>query len=118
MGLLSDIFGFIDDLTSGGSYYKENSIEWCDKARHGDGAAYLRLADCYRTGNGVKRDFFNMITMAQMTELYGYHIDDYINGLPDDDEYKTLFTTMDRYHACSEDSVISVIKKNLAHDKI
>ena len=31
MGLLSDIFGFIDDLTSGSSYYKENSIEWCDK---------------------------------------------------------------------------------------
>ena len=30
MGLLSDIFGFIDDLTSGSSYYKENSIEWCD----------------------------------------------------------------------------------------
>ena len=32
MGLLSDIFGFIEDLASGGSYYKENSIEWCDKA--------------------------------------------------------------------------------------
>lgn len=22
---------FIDDLANGGSYYKENSIEWCDK---------------------------------------------------------------------------------------
>ncbi|WP_337784920.1 hypothetical protein [Prevotella sp.] len=32
MGLLSDIFGFIDDLISESSYYKENSIEWCDKA--------------------------------------------------------------------------------------
>ena len=32
MGLLSDIFGFIDDLAGGGSYYKNNSIEWCDKA--------------------------------------------------------------------------------------
>lgn len=31
MGLLSDIFGFIDDLAGGSSYYKENSIEWCDK---------------------------------------------------------------------------------------
>ena len=82
-----------------------------DKARQGDGIAYLKLADCYRTGDGVKRDFFNMITMAQMTELYGCSIDDYINGLPDDDEYKTLFKLMDTYHACSEDSVKSVIQK-------
>ena len=41
MGLLSDIFGFIDDLTSGGSYYKENSIEWCDKA-------WRRMRNVYR----------------------------------------------------------------------
>lgn len=26
MGLLSDIFGFIEDLTSGDSFYKEKSI--------------------------------------------------------------------------------------------
>lgn len=32
MGLLSDIFGFIDDLANGSSYYKESSMEWCDKA--------------------------------------------------------------------------------------
>lgn len=82
-----------------------------DKARHGDGAAYLKLADCYRNGNGVKRDFFNMITMAQMADLYGYRIDEYINGLPDDEEYKILFFMMDRYHAFPEDSVKSVIQK-------
>ena len=82
-----------------------------DKARQGDGAAYLKLADCYRTGDGVKKDFFNMITMAQMAELYGYRIDDYIKGLPDGDEYKTLFTTMDKYHTCPIDSVKSMIQK-------
>lgn len=42
MGLLSDIFGFIDDLTSGGSYYKENSIECV--TRHGDVCATLNVA--------------------------------------------------------------------------
>ena len=31
MGLLSDIFSFLEDLTSSDSYYKEKSIEWCDK---------------------------------------------------------------------------------------
>lgn len=71
-----------------------------DKASQGDCATYLKLEDYYRTGNGVKRDFFNMITMAQMADLYGYRIDDYINGLPDSDDYKTLFTTMDRHHSC------------------
>lgn len=32
MGLLTDIFDFIDDLTVGGSYYVDNSLEWSDKA--------------------------------------------------------------------------------------
>lgn len=31
MGLLSDIFGFIENLANGSSYYKEDSIAWCDK---------------------------------------------------------------------------------------
>lgn len=35
-----------------------------------------------------------------MADLYNYRIDDYINGLPDSDDYKTLFTTMDRHHSC------------------
>lgn len=33
--------------------------ELIDKARHGDGKAYLELADCYREGNGVEKDFLN-----------------------------------------------------------
>ena len=36
------------------------------QARWGDGSAYLKLADCYRDGFGVKKDFFGMITMANM----------------------------------------------------
>ena len=36
------------------------------QARWGDGSAYLKLADCYRNGFGVKKDFFGMITMANM----------------------------------------------------
>lgn len=46
-----------------------------------------------------------------MADLYGYRIDNYINGLPDGDEYKTLFTTMDRHHSCPVDSVISMIQE-------
>lgn len=41
------------------------------QARWGDGSAYLKLADCYRDGIGVKKDFFGMITMAHMAEWRG-----------------------------------------------
>ena len=63
------------------------------QARWGDGSAYLKLADCYRDGIGVKKDFFGMITMAHMAEWRGAinRMDDYIYGLPDGHEYKTLF---------------------------
>ena len=55
------------------------------QARLGDGSAYLKLADCYRDGFGVKKDFFGMITMAHMAEWRGAinSMDDYIYGLPD-----------------------------------
>lgn len=69
------------------------------QARWGDGSAYLKLADCYRDGIGVKKDFFGMITMAHMAEWRGAinRMDDYIYGLPDGHEYKTLFLLMDGY---------------------
>ena len=41
------------------------------QARWGDGSAYQKLADCYRDGIGVKKDFFGMITMAHMAEGRG-----------------------------------------------
>ena len=35
-----------------------------DKARWGDGQAFLKLADCYRDGIGEKPDFLGMVCMA------------------------------------------------------
>ena len=34
-----------------------------EKARWGDGQAYLKLADCYRDGKGVKSDFIGETTI-------------------------------------------------------
>ena len=87
------------------------------QARWGDGSAYLKLADCYRDGIGVKKDFFGMITMAHMAEWRGAinRIDDYIYGLPDGHEYKTLFLLMDGYKSYSQegtDSVEHVLSNN------
>ena len=87
------------------------------QARWGDGSAYLKLADCYRDGIGVKKDFFGMITMAHMAEWRGAinRMDDYIYGLPDGHEYKTLFLLMDGYKSYIQegrDSVEHVLCNN------
>ena len=80
------------------------------QARWGDGSAYLKLADCYRDGIGVKKDFFGMITMAHMAEWRGAinRMDDYIYGLPDGHEYKILFLLMDGYKAYIQEGTDSV----------
>ena len=87
------------------------------QARWGDGSAYLKLADCYRDGIGVKKDFFGMITMAHMAEWRGAIncMDDYIYGLPDGHEYKALFLLMDGYKSYIQegrDSVEHVLCNN------
>ena len=80
------------------------------QARWGDGSAYLKLADCYRDGIGVKKDFFGMITMAHMAEWRGAinRMDDYIYGLPNGHEYKTLFLLMDGYKSYIQEGTDSV----------
>ena len=80
------------------------------QARWGNGSAYLKLADCYRDGIGVKKDFFGMITMANMAEWRGAinRMDDYIYGLPDGHEYKTLFLLMDGYKSYIQEGTDSV----------
>lgn len=62
------------------------------QARWGDGKAYLKLADCYREGRGVKKDLVGMVTMAAMAEEYGgiRSMDDYMESLPDGSDFKIL----------------------------
>lgn len=80
------------------------------QARWGDGSAYLKLADCYRDGYGVKKDFFGMITMASMAESRGgiNRIEDYIYDMPDGSDYKTLFLLMDGYKSYLQENADSV----------
>ena len=42
-----------------------------EKARWGDGQAFVKLADCYRDGKGVKQDFVGMLTMLAQADEYG-----------------------------------------------
>ena len=52
------------------------------QARWGDDSAYIKLADCYRDGFGVKKDLLGMFVMVVMAEERRYinRVDDYLYG--------------------------------------
>lgn len=63
-----------------------------EKAKWGDGEAYLKLADCYRDGKGVKKDFVEMLGMAALAEAYDgiNNFEDYLETMPEDSEFKLM----------------------------
>jgi TPR repeat protein len=69
-----------------------------DKAKWGDGQAYLKLADCYRDGIGVKKDFIGMLSMASLADDYGgiNRMEEYLDSLPKDSEYKLLIDCIEK----------------------
>lgn len=68
-----------------------------EKAKWGDGEAYLKLADCYRDGKGVKKDFVEMLSMAALAEVYGgiSSFEDYLETMPEDSEFKLVVDVME-----------------------
>lgn len=79
------------------------------RARWGDGQAYLKLADCYYEGIGVKKDFLGTVAMASLAEKY-HGIDDikdYFSNAPANNEFKLLFNifTSSPQNNCSIDTV-------------
>ena len=91
---------------------QDSVMSLLNHARWGDGSAYLKLADYYRDGFGVKKDFFGMIMMAEIAEKRGgiQKADDYINNLPDGHEYKTLLLLMDEYKSYIQENADSVMQ--------
>lgn len=69
-----------------------------EKARWGDGQAFLRLADCYRDGIGVKKDFLSMMAMVQQAEARGAigYDKEYLDQIPDDNDFKCFGDLMDK----------------------
>lgn len=58
MGLLSNIFDFIEDLASGSSYYTEDSIKWCDKVWRRMRYTERGEARLYQIGDKVYRQLY------------------------------------------------------------
>ena len=70
-----------------------------EQARWGDGQAYLKLADCYRDGKGVKKDFISMLSMVALADQYGgiKRMEDYLETMPANSESKLIFDAVELY---------------------
>lgn len=70
-----------------------------EQARRGNGDACLKLAECYREGQGVKKDFLNMAIMVSLAVDYGaiHKLESYFNVLPASDITRLTFETIERY---------------------
>lgn len=69
-----------------------------ERARWGDGQAYLQLADCYRDGIGVKKNFLRMLAMVEQARDHGviHSEKEYMTQIPDDNDIKRFFNLMDK----------------------
>ena len=64
-----------------------------NQARQGNGKAYLKLACCYHDGTGVQRDYLTMEAMVALaTETTGITMKEFTVKLPEDDEYRLIYT--------------------------
>lgn len=73
-----------------------------ERARWGDGLAYLQLADCYRDGIGVKKNFLGMLAMVEQARVHGAIHDEmeYVTKIPEDNDIKRFCDLMNK--SCSQ----------------
>lgn len=73
-----------------------------ERARWGDGLAYLQLADCYRDGIGVKKNFLGMLAVVEQARVHGAIHDEmeYVTKIPEDNDIKRFCDLMNK--SCSQ----------------
>ena len=91
---------------------QDSVVSLLNQARWGDGSAYLKLADCYRDGFGVKKDLLGMFTMAGIAKRRGaiQTVEEYFCNLPDGNEFKSLAQLMYNHKFYDQESTDSVIQ--------
>ena len=100
---------------------QDSVVSLFNHARWGDGSAYLKLADCYCDGFGVKKDLLGMFTMAEMAKTRGaiQNVEEYVCNLPDGNEFKSLVKLIYNckfYNQESTDSVMQSLRENSTPD--
>ncbi len=91
-----------------------------EKARWGDGQAYVQLANCYRDGIGVKQDFIGMVAMVSLADEYGgiSRMEDYLLELPDGSAYKHVFDAMEKFSDKKYEEALAMAEDLIAKDCI
>ena len=89
-----------------------------EKARRGDGKAYVELANRYRDGIGVNQDFIGMLAMVSFADEYGgiCRMEDYLSSLPDDSDYKLVFDAMEKFSGNKSDEALAMAEKLIVKD--
>ena len=87
---------------------------YLEKARWGDGEAYMKLAGCYHDGIGVKPDIMGTLYMLMMASQYGvpnHTVEEYLHSLPETDDMKMAFDAIEELDrkASSSDSIAEVL---------
>ena len=89
-----------------------------EQARWGNSDAYLKLAEFYHDGIGVKADFMGMMAMRAMADQDGASkksIDSYLFALPETDNTKMIveaFACLDRKNMHKTDSLTEILIAN------
>ena len=87
-----------------------------EQARWGDGQAFVKLADCYRDGNGVKQDFVGMLTMLAQADEYGgiSSMEDYLRTLPEGSDFKLIFDAVENYEKKNVEEATAMFEQLIA----
>jgi len=87
------------------------------KARWGDGQAYLRLADCYRDGKGVKSDFIGMLSMVSLANDYSdsNQMDAYLEAIPANSEFRILVDCIHMFEHNQMEEALPLIESAIAN---
>ena len=112
-----------NDIVDASSIMSEtsNTDQYSDllaQARWGNGDAYLKLAEFYHDGIGVKADFMGMMSMLAMADQYGASpksTDSYLLSLPEADNTKLIieaFASLDRKNTYKTDSLTEILIAN------
>jgi len=87
-----------------------------EKARWGDGQAFVKLADCYRDGKGVNKDFIGMLAMLSQADEYGgiSNMEEYVKTLPEGSDFKLIFDAVDNYEKKNVDEATAKLEQLIA----
>ena len=84
-----------------------------ERVKWGDGQACLELADRYRTGNGVEKDFIGMLNMVSLADDFGSisSMEAYLDTLPEKNGFKLVIDAVDKYEKGQTEEALAMAEE-------